>query len=411
MDSSFLSLERMTPDLFLSFDNPLVISLLIIVIVLLVTYIYFRYIIIPMRVKHLKAEENIRLQQAELMALFAELSPDLVLRFDIRGKVVLANNSAHQVFHKSFILGGQIEDILPKISRYNIINLIETGERKDFTVSLQDRQYQFILAGVPKIKVAQLYGRDITELKQKEKELKVALEKAEESQKLKADFLARISHEVRSPLVAIQGYSELIMNDFHDRFDDNFRSIFRSIDKNTKRLYRTVDLILNMSQLQTGTYEPRNDVINLEEMLNVIHSEFRSFAEEKEINFRFINNLKSKAIINADEYSMQQIFVNLVDNAIKFTERGEVTINIFEENSFKCVEIKDSGIGISEAYLKQLFSPFTQEKNGYTRPYEGTGLGLALVKNYIDVNNAKIFVNSSPQKGSTFTVKIKGAKQ
>ena len=364
-----------------------------------------------MRVRHIQEEEKIRLQQAELMALFAELSPDLILRFNINGRVVLANNSAHQVFHKKFMLGGQIEDILPKVSRFNYTKLIESDDQEEFTVKINKRYYQFILAGVSKIKVGQLYGRDITELKEKEEELKIALEKAEESQKLKADFLARISHEIRSPLVAIQGYSELIMSDYMDNYSSELKRIFASIDKNSKRLYRTVDLILNMSQLQTGKYEPKLDKVNLSEILSIIHSEFKSSALEKHLTFNLNQDPDSSLVVTADEYSVKQIFINLVDNAIKFTSKGEVSISIYKENSHKCVQIKDTGIGISTQYLETMFTPFSQEKTGYTRPYEGTGLGLALVKNYVDVNKASITVDTDPKSGSSFTVKFKGEGQ
>lgn len=358
-----------------------------------------------MRIKHLKAEENIRLQQAELMALFASLAPDLILRFEKGGNIALANNAAHKTFPDENLVGGHVEDVLPILKEFNLEKLIDEGEKKDFTVIINNRFYQFILAGVQQIKVGQLYGRDITELVQKESELKIALEKAEESEKLKADFLARVSHEIRSPLVAIQGYSEYLLDEYSN-MEPEFLDIFRSMDKNSKRLFRTMDLIINTSQLTTSKYEPSLSEINIEEMLGVIHSEYKSFAEEKNIIFNLNNTASTKPVVSVDEYSVHQIFVNLVDNALKFTEKGSVDVNIYEENSFKCVEIKDTGVGMSNQYIDNLFSPFSQEKTGYTRPYEGTGLGLALVKNYVDINKATITVKSSSNVGSTFTVKF-----
>ena len=357
-----------------------------------------------MRVKHLKEEENIRLQQAELMAKFAELSPDIILRFDIDGKIVLANNSAHKILHKTSILGMNIYNVLPEIKQYSLNVIIMTGERRKFTEIIDEKHYEFIIDGVPDIQVGQLFGRDITDLKEKEKALKDALEKAEESEKLKADFLARISHEIRSPLVAIQGYSEMIIADLGDKLEEDYRGIFRSLDKNTKRLYRTVDLILNMSQLQTSTYVPRFEKTDLEEMLKNIHSEFQSFAQEKKIDFKYSNENGLNNTIMADQYSIHQVFVNLVDNAIKFTDVGSVEISLSRENNIPCVEVKDTGIGISNQYIDKIFSPFSQEKTGYTRPYEGTGLGLALVKNYVDLNKASISVKSVTKHGTAFKV-------
>lgn len=358
-----------------------------------------------MRIKHLKEEENIRLQQAELMALFASLSPDLILRFEKNGNIALANNAAHRTFTEENLVGGHVENVLPILKQFNLEELIDKGKKKDFTVIIGDKSYQFILAGVPQIKVGQLYGRDITELVQKESELKIALGKAEESEKLKADFLARISHEIRSPLVAIQGYSEYLLDEYAN-MDSDFLDIFRSMDKNSKRLFRTMDLIINTSQLTTSKYEPTLSKVNIEEMLSVIHSEYKTFAEEKNIIFNLNIATPINSVVSVDEYSVHQIFVNLVDNALKFTEKGNVDINVFRENNFKCVEIKDSGIGISSHYIDNLFSTFSQEKTGYTRPYEGTGLGLSLVKNYVDINKATISVKSLPDAGSSFTVKF-----
>ncbi len=363
-----------------------------------------------MRKKHLQEQENLKLQQAELMALFAELSPDPIFRFDETGKIVLANNSAHHLFPYKILLGGQVDSILPFMKGFNIHDIITNSKTLNYTTILGDSYYQFIIAGVKKFSVCQVYGRDITELKIKERELKDALVKAEEGKKLKEYFLSQISHEIRSPLNVIIGYSDMFMNEFkHDR--PELRDIFLSIINNSKRLYRTFDLMLNMSQLQTGQYEVRYERVNILALLTTIRNELKTFSDEKDIKINLINMLEDEPIVTVDHYSIAQVFINLIDNAIKYTEKGKIDIIIYKENLNLCVDISDTGIGIKKDYLNKLFTPFSQADMGYTRPYEGTGLGLALVKGFIDLNRAKIKVNSEPDKGSIFTVILDGEKR
>ena len=109
--------------------------------------------------------------------------------------------------------------------------------------------------------------------------------------------------------------------------------------------------------------------------------------------------------LKVDEYSVNQIFNNLIDNAIKYTKAGTVEIKIYNNpHGFLCVDISDTGIGISKQYHKRLFEPFTQEQQGYTRQYEGSGLGLALVKKYCEINEASVELESKKDKGSRFTI-------
>ncbi len=407
LDSSFQSLEKITKDSFFSYENPLLISLVVVVFILAVTFIYYRYVIVPMRKKHLQEQENLRLQQAELMALFSELSPDPIFRFDLNGKIVLANNSAHKIFPTRVLVGEQVDALLPFMKTFDINDIISNGKTVNYTTLLIDSYFQFLISGVPKFGVCQVYGRDITDLKIKERELKSALSRAEEAKKLKEQFLAQISHEIRSPLNVIVGYSDLLKQELKQGHDE-YNGILRSIKNNSKRLYRTFDLLLNMSQLQTSKYETRFEKVDMYSVLKTVYNEFQSYAEEKDLELNLINNIEDEAFSTVDHYSVSQMFSNLVDNAIKYTEKGKVEMILYKESSSICIDIKDTGIGISKEYLQRLFTPFSQEDMSYTRPFEGTGLGLALVKGFADLNRAKMRVNSLPNKGTTFTVIFNG---
>lgn len=401
----------MNPESLFSVENPLLFGLFLVFTMLAVIYIYNRYIIIPMRKRHLAEEENLKLQQAELMALFASLSPDPVFRFDEDGKIILANNSAHKVFPQRILEGENVKQILPFTQNIDFQKFIDEEKSLLDVLQIGKFYYQFLIIGIKKFKICQVYGRDITELKKTENELIEALLKAEESKKIKEYFLAQISHEIRSPLNVIVGYSDLLKEELKEVNYPNLETILLSMKNNSKRLYRTFDLLLNMSQIQAGKYEVHLEKIDLFYLLNSIHFEYSSIAEEKGIKFMINDTIGAPIYIYGDHYSIMQIFINLVDNALKYTKEGSVEIKISKtEDEDICTEIIDTGKGMSKEYVDKLFQPFTQEDMGYTRRFEGTGLGLAIVKNFVDLNNGKIFVESEINKGTTFKVILKGDK-
>jgi len=410
LDSSFQSLEKINRDSLFSIENPFLFALLMIVVVLAVSFIYYRYVVIPMKKKHLEEERSLRLEQAELMALFAELSPDPVIRFNPDGKIILANNSAHKIFPHKNLLGEESKKVLPFLDSYDFKDIIEHEKVISFTALLEHKYFQFIIEGVRKFSVCQVYGRDITELKNTEKNLKEALLRAEDAKRLKEFFLAQISHEIRSPLNVIVGYSDLLADELRDERKGEFGNILRSVKNNSKRLYRTFDLLLNMSQLQTGTYNARFEKVDLFSLLKTIQSDFVSMADEKDLSLELTNTLNSEGTVIVDHYSIAQIFINLLDNAIKYTDRGYIKIKLYRENRDFCIDVADTGKGMSKEFVEKLFVPFTQEEMGYTRRYEGNGLGLAMIKNFLDINKARIKVRSEINIGTTFTVILNGDK-
>ncbi len=245
---------------------------------------------------------------------------------------------------------------------------------------------------------------DITSQKEAEQKLIEAKEAAEKSDLLKSDFLAQMSHEIRTPINVIQSFSGLIKDEVKHVISKELLNSFNIIDNASRRMIRTIDLILNMSQLQTDSYTLSKSEIDLYNDIFVqIYPELSRLAEEKDLKL----NIKDPGEIlkvNVDEYSVRQVFDNLIHNAIKYTHKGSVNIDLIKNSKNVIVEIKDTGIGISKEYLPHLFKPFTQEEHGYTRKYEGNGLGLALVKRYCELNNIEINVDSEKNEGTTFTL-------
>jgi PAS domain S-box-containing protein len=247
--------------------------------------------------------------------------------------------------------------------------------------------------------------RDITEKKKMISELIEAKEKAELSDKLKSEFLAQMSHEIRTPLNAIVGNADYLNDVFGEKMDANTRDCFTSINLASERMIRTVDLILNVAELQTSGYKPHLVNVDLNSgVLKALYLEHQLSAKQKGLEFIYTCEEKDTKVI-ADESSTIQIFANLIDNAIKYTKKGKVEILLGKNNMGKIiVEVKDTGIGISKEFLPRIFEPFTQEDQGFTRSFEGNGLGLVLTKGYCELNNAIIEVESEKNVGSTFRV-------
>ncbi len=241
-----------------------------------------------------------------------------------------------------------------------------------------------------------------------ENELKAAKEKAEEASRLKSEFLAQISHEVRTPLNSILSFSNLIESELNGSLSEELKESFDMIRRGGDRLRRTIELLLNASQVQNGKYKVHIENINLEKNILIpIIKQFESAAEEKGLKLEYDNNLKNSNIV-CDLYTTGQIFINLIDNAIKYTHKGKIVIKVFKnENGQIQVDIIDTGIGISEEYLPKIFETFSQEETGYTRKYEGIGLGLSLVKEYAAINEIEIKVDSKKGLGSKFSVVFK----
>ncbi|MHB8931756.1 MAG: sensor histidine kinase, partial [Melioribacteraceae bacterium] len=241
--------------------------------------------------------------------------------------------------------------------------------------------------------------------KKEEEELIKAKEEAEIASRMKSEFLAQMSHEIRSPLNVVMGFTELLKESLKEQLTEDMVSSFKGIDIAGKRIIRTVELILNMSELQAGMYESMRKEFDLAKdvLENILH-EYEIAVRKRGLELRLLKNTEDTTV-NADFFSTSQIFVNLIDNAIKYTPEGKVEVAVNRNGHGELtVTVSDTGIGISKDFLPRLFEPFTQEQQGYSRKYEGTGLGMALVKKYCEINDIDIQVDTDKNRGTKFTL-------
>jgi PAS domain S-box-containing protein len=237
-----------------------------------------------------------------------------------------------------------------------------------------------------------------------EEELIRAKENAETANKFKDAFIANISHEIRTPLNGILGMTSIIKETFSDHAAEDEKYYFTSVEISSKRLMKTVDLIVNFSRLQVGDFTVNPVDLSLTDILKNVVNEYSPIADEKSVTLNFNSSITNSKVF-ADEYTVVTSLINIVDNAVKFTDAGSVNIDMYRDQSnLICIDVTDTGIGISDDYLPKLFTPYSQEESGYNRAFEGVGLGLSLVKKFLDMNNISIKVESKKNEGSKFTL-------
>lgn len=253
------------------------------------------------------------------------------------------------------------------------------------------------------------YVFDITDIRKAQDEMREARELAEKSNRLKDAFIANISHEIRTPMNAIIGFSGIIRETLAESIDNETAGYFSVINEAGARLMRTVDMILSLSKIQAGIMESKPAEINIDQTIASIITEHQPASAKKELPVSYINR-SGVDIIETDRYSFGEIVSNLVDNAIKYTHKGKVEIVAERDRGGELlIKVSDTGIGIAKEFRDRIFHPFVQEESGYSRSYEGVGLGLSIVKKFAEMAGFEIRLESEKGVGSTFTVVIPAA--
>jgi signal transduction histidine kinase/ActR/RegA family two-component response regulator len=247
-----------------------------------------------------------------------------------------------------------------------------------------------------------------TEIYLRAQQLQAANEKLRESEQLKDQFLTNMSHEIRTPMNAIIGFADLLIK---TRLDEKQKQFITAIRDSGQNLLGIINDILDFSKIQAGMLELENIPFSVCSLADSVHTLLESKASAK--NVAFIINCENNIpeIMNGDPTRLTQIIVNLVGNAIKFTDKGFVKLNVSlkETTENYCLiefRVEDNGIGISADNLHTVFERFTQANADTARKYGGTGLGLSIVKKLVELQGGKIEVASELGKGSIFTVTI-----
>ena len=253
-------------------------------------------------------------------------------------------------------------------------------------------------------------ARDITELKQREERLRAAKQEAEEARveaetasRAKTVMLANMSHEIRTPLTSVIGFAEAIGEEVEET--DSISQFAGLIKKSGERLLDTLDGVLNLSELEAGKVDFEASSVNLSSHVRDIVEEFQPQVKDRPIRIRAETDGASVQAL-ADERGVSIILQNLVSNAIKYTEQGDVVVRARRREDAAVLEVEDEGEGMAPSQVESLFKPFRQESEGIDRRHEGTGLGLSIAKRATEQMDGRIDVDTKKGVGSRFTVQL-----
>ncbi len=247
--------------------------------------------------------------------------------------------------------------------------------------------------------------RDVSVRKAAELELIKSKEQAEESDRLKTAFLHNISHEIRTPMNAIIGFSSLLSEPGLDITSQ--KSFVEHISQSSFRLLEILNNIIEVSNIEAGILKILKSEANLNKMLEMILKEYQAKAREKGIKLTMEPGLPdSRTDLLYDYGKIKSILTSLLNNAFKFTHKGEVSLGYKLNGNFLEFNVSDTGIGIAQEHQNKVFNRFYQVDNLLNRDYEGTGLGLSISKAYVELLGGKIWLSSNPGKGSVFSFTI-----
>ncbi|MFH1119830.1 MAG: PAS domain S-box protein [Bacteroidota bacterium] len=241
--------------------------------------------------------------------------------------------------------------------------------------------------------------------KKAEQDIRDALVKAEESDRLKTAFLNNMSHEIRTPLNGILGFTSLL--DDPDTTPEEKQYFYRIINQNGEQLLSIINDIISIATIEAGQEKIREGKANVNEMLAMLYEQFKIQSSGKNLNLNFRTSLgNAGAVIMTDETKLRQVLTNLIGNAIKFTEQGMVEFGCIQKLNMLELYVKDTGVGISPEMHQLIFERFRQANTNPNKEYGGNGLGLAISRAYVELLGGRIWLESAPGKGTTFRFTI-----
>lgn len=364
-----------------------------------------------------KSEEALKESEERFRSLIDNMI-EAALIIDWHGEIIFANNSAAKLVGLSDPkegIGKKVFNFLhPDYNERVLKAIIQARESltpivDEYKIITESGEYRWVESLGTKIiyskrKCILVTLRDITERKYAEIELREAKEKAEEMSKIKSNFLANMSHELRTPLVGILGFAELLKENLQET---HHAEMTDRILTSANRLLDTLNLLLDLARIEARKVDISIKPYKISELVVSQAMLFEAVAERKNLY------LKTEVVENnlyapVDEQIFRQIMNNLINNALKYTDNGGVKITVDSvmenTNSYARVTVEDTGIGIPENSLGLIFQEFRQVSEGFNRHFEGTGLGLTITKNFVEMMNGQIKVKSTVGTGSTFTV-------
>lgn len=344
---------------------------------------------------------------------------DAIVMMDDRGRISFWNPAAERIFgyREAEVIGKDLHALISPPEFYqdfaeHFRNFRETGTgnaigqpRELEAVNKEGKRF-FISLNLSAVKIKEMWHAvgiisDITVRRKAAQELLAAKQRAETSDRLKTAFINNISHEVRTPLNGILGFADLVTQS--DLPEQEKRSYYSMIKSSSKRLLDTMTSYMDISMIVTGNMQIQEKSFDLNQLMRSVYEQYRPSCEIKNLLFTLKVPEPGKPFrIDSDPAFLTKILSHLLENALKFTFSGSVTMGYAKTRSALNLFITDTGIGISKEIQPQIFDSFMQEEHSQTRGFDGSGLGLSIVQGLINLLGGEVVLKSEKGKGSTF---------
>ncbi|MDI6865250.1 MULTISPECIES: cell wall metabolism sensor histidine kinase WalK [Thermodesulfovibrio] len=380
------------------------ISIFIILVLILVIFILIGKIkTLSLKIQDLKAQKHsydfsIVKSPQSFETILKSITEGLLI-IDPKGYIMLANQSFKDILKIDEPPEGRL--VIEVIRNIDLINLISSSISKkedlaeEITLKKAGKDIYLLAKAMPvvdsegTISFLIILLHDITRLKQLEN--------------VRRDFVANVSHELKTPVTAIKGYAETLLDGaINDK--ENSKKFIEIIKNQADRLNALVEDLLTLSRIEFGDIKIEKENIVLDELISSVFQILKDKAQKKGVLLQ--KEIPPETAIYADQYRMSQIMINLVDNAIKFTEKGFVKVRFFKENSKEVISVEDTGIGIPKEHIHRIGERFYRVDKARSRQLGGTGLGLAIVKHLVLAHGWQLQIESEVEKGTKVKIVI-----